>query len=222
MLPDIDNQYHLFYFSIIKDYFLDYGKIFILIVFCVILASCYSWMKYSSMKNFEMILLFLLSIFGSFLMISSYDFFILYLAIELQSLCFYILASLRTQSIFSVEAGIKYFVLGSFSSALLLFGISLIYGFAGMLNFNDLSLLLVPYKMDTAVGDGLIMGVVFITIALLFKLGAVPFHMWLPDVYEGSPTIVTMFFITIPKISLIFVYIKLYHNLLGSLELYWG
>ena len=134
-------------------------------------------MKYSSLKNFEMIMLFLLSIFGSFLMISSYDFFMLYLAIELQSLCFYILAALRTQSIFSVEAGIKYFILGSFSSGLLLFGISFVYGFAGMLNFSELSLLLVPYNLNVVVGDGIIMGVVFITIALLFKLGAVPFHM---------------------------------------------
>lgn len=219
---DIDNTYYLYFFSIVKDYFLDYGKIFILLVFCVILASCYSWMKYSSLKNFEMIMLFLLSIFGSFLMISSYDFFMLYLAIELQSLCFYILAALRTQSIFSVEAGIKYFILGSFSSGLLLFGISFVYGFAGMLNFSELSLLLVPYNLNVVVGDGIIMGVVFITIALLFKLGAVPFHMWLPDVYEGSPSIVTMFFITIPKISLIFVYIKIYHNLLGNLEIYWS
>lgn len=221
-LPDINNVYYLYFFSIVKDYFLDYGKIFILVVFSVILAASYNWMKYSSLKNFEMIMLFLLSIFGSFLMISSYDFFMLYLAIELQSLCFYILAALRTQSIFSVEAGIKYFILGSFSSGLLLFGISFVYGFAGMLNFSELALLLVPYNLNLVVSDGIIMGIVFITIALLFKLGAVPFHMWLPDVYEGSPSIVTMFFITIPKISLIFVYIKLYHNLLGNLEIYWS
>jgi len=148
-------------------------------------------------------------------MISSYDFISMYLTIEMQSLCFYVLACSKRNSEFSTEAGLKYFILGAFSSGILLFGASLIYGFSGITNFEELTKLSYSEHM----GTGVLIGMLFIAVGFLFKLTAAPFHMWAPDVYEGAPTAVTAFFAVAPKIALfaLFSRLFLYTGPFGSL-----
>ncbi|KAE9412693.1 hypothetical protein Angca_008617, partial [Angiostrongylus cantonensis] len=139
----------------------------------------------------EFLLILLLSLFSSLLILHSNDLLSLFFIIELQSLTFYILVASKQASSFSTEAGLKYFVLSCFSSGLILFGISLVYGFTGVLSYNDLILYVSafgevlnnePYIFSFT---GFVVGLLFITVGLLFKFGSVPFHMWLPDVYEG-------------------------------------
>jgi NADH-quinone oxidoreductase subunit N len=135
-------------------------------------------------------------------MISSYDLIVFYLGLELQSLCLYILASFKREDVRSSEAGLKYFVLSALASGLLLYGCSLIYGFTGSTNFETITT-----NLNEA-NKGAVFGIVFIIVGLAFKVSAVPFHMWSPDVYEGSPTSVTSFFALIPKIAAISVFIR--------------
>jgi proton-translocating NADH-quinone oxidoreductase chain N len=138
-------------------------------------------------------------------MISAYDLIAMYSAIELQSLCFYVIAASKRNSEFSTEAGLKYFILGAFSSGILLFGCSMIYGFTGVTNFEELAKIFTGYEITLfgAQSSGIFMGILFIAVGFLFKITAVPFHMWAPDVYEGSPTLVTAFFSIAPKISIL-------------------
>ena len=152
----------------------------------------------SSKTTPESIVLMLLSTSSMLFMISAYDLITIYLTIELQSLCFYVLAASKRTSEFSTEAGLKYFLLGAFSSGILLFGCSMIYGFTGVTNLEQLAKLLTVVDLP----NGVYLGMVFVAVAFLFKLTAVPFHMWAPDVYEGSPTYVTAFFSIAPKIAL--------------------
>ena len=135
-------------------------------------------------------------------MISSYDLIIFYLGLELQSLSLYILASFKRNNEKSTEAGLKYFVLSALASGLLLYGCSLIYGFTGSTNFEIISMNL------SDANTGAVFGIVFIMVGLAFKVSAAPFHMWTPDVYEGSPTSVTSFFALVPKIAAIAVFIR--------------
>jgi NADH-quinone oxidoreductase subunit N len=168
---------------------------------------------------YEMVILMLLAVTGLLLLVSSYDLLALYLAIELQSLSLYVLATLKRTSEYSTEAGLKYFILGAISSGLLLFGSSLIYGLTGSINFADIASSLAA---STSVGLGvpltapvsdstvlLAIGVVFILSGLLFKLSVAPFHQWTPDVYEGSPTNVTAFFAIVPKIAILGVSLRI-------------
>ena len=169
-------------------------------------------MEYNKINTFEYTLLILLSVLGMLLLVSSYDLLSLYLGVELMSLSFYILAAYKRNSEFSGEAGLKYFILGAFSSGLLLFGSSMLYGFTGMTNFEDIAKLLVGLgaMSDTVSYSGIVIGILFVSIALLFKVAAAPFHMWSPDVYEGAPTPITAFFSSVPKIALLALYIRLY------------
>ena len=144
--------------------------------------------------------LILLSCVGMALMVSANDLISLYMGIELQSLALYIMAAFNRDSIRSTEAGLKYFVLGALSSCLLLYGGSLIYGFAGSTNFQAIALVGAE-TLGTAEQTGLIFGLVFLISGLAFKVSAAPFHMWTPDVYEGSPTPVTAFFAAAPKLA---------------------
>jgi len=159
---------------------------------------------------FEFFTLFLLSILALLLLVSSYDLISAYLIIEMQALCFYVLASFRRTSAFSTEAGLKYFVSGSFISCVFLFGCSLIYGGLGTLNFNELNLLLsFPFEENyTNIYYFIIIGVLFVTITLLFKISAAPFHFWAPDVYEGSPLSTTIIFSIIPKFVIFSFFIR--------------
>ena len=134
-------------------------------------------------------------------MISSNDLIVFYIGLELQSLALYVLASFNRDNLLSSESGLKYFVLSALSSGLLLYGCSLIYGFSNSTNFYEIS-------QNFNFEYGVIFGMVFVIVGLAFKISAVPFHMWAPDVYQGSPTSVTMFFATLPKIAALTVFIK--------------
>ena len=159
---------------------------------------------------FEFFIIFLLSLFSLLLLISSSDLISFYLVIEMQSLCFYILASFKRDSAFSTEAGLKYFLSGAFISGVFLFGSSLIYGVLGTLNFNAMNLLLAfPLSSSHPEQETLLwIGICCVTFTLLFKLACAPFHFWAPDVYEGSPLSSTIIFSIVPKISLVFFFIK--------------
>ena len=159
---------------------------------------------------FEFFVLFLMANLALLLLISACDMLTVYLTLELQALTFYILATFKRDSIFSSEAGLKYFMAGAYISGIFLFGCSLIYGTLGTLNFHNLILLLhFPFDDYSITYKPLILiGILFITIALLFKLGIAPFHFWIPDVYEGAPLASTIVFTIIPKIALFSLLIK--------------
>lgn len=174
------------------------------------------YMRKECINGFEIVVLTLLSLLSVLFLISSTDFISIYLAIEFQSLCFYIMAGSKRDSEFSTEAGLKYFLLGAFSSGLLLFGCSYIYGFTGITSFTELGKLFAPGVIDEGSlnGDlslrGIKLGMIFILVGLLFKLTAVPFHMWAPDVYEGAPLFITAFFSITPKVAILAVFIRLF------------
>jgi NADH-quinone oxidoreductase subunit N len=173
------------------------------LLFCLfVLLSSKDYIKNNNIDKIEYPIIILASTLGMILMISSYDLIVFYLGLELQSLCLYILASFRREDVRSSEAGLKYFVLSALASGLLLYGCSLIYGFTGSTNFETITT-----NLNEA-NKGAVFGIVFIIVGLAFKVSAVPFHMWSPDVYEGSPTSVTSFIALIPKIAAISVFIR--------------
>jgi NADH-quinone oxidoreductase subunit N len=147
----------------------------------------------------------LFALVGMMLMVSANDLLSLYMALELSSLALYVLAAFNRDNEKSGEAGLKYFVLGALSSGMMLFGMSLIYGFAGSINFSDLGQLFAGHYL---ISKGVIVGLVLVMVGFCFKLSAVPFHMWSPDVYEGAPTPVTAFFATAPKIAALFLFVR--------------
>jgi len=189
-----------------ESYIIDRLSIFmkvLTLLFCFfVLLSSKDYIKSNNIDKIEYPIIILASTLGMILMISSYDLIIFYLGLELQSLCLYILASFKRDDERSTEAGLKYFVLSALASGLLLYGCSLIYGFTGSTNFEIISV-----NLDEA-NTGAVFGIVFIIVGLAFKVSAVPFHMWTPDVYEGSPTSVTSFFALVPKIAAISVFIR--------------
>jgi len=189
-----------------ESYIIDRLSIFmkvLTLLFCFfVLLSSKDYIKSNNIDKIEYPIIILSSTLGMILMISSYDLIIFYLGLELQSLCLYILASFKRDDERSTEAGLKYFVLSALASGLLLYGCSLIYGFTGSTNFEIIST-----NLDEA-NTGAVFGIVFIIVGLAFKVSAVPFHMWTPDVYEGSPTSVTSFFALVPKIAAISVFIR--------------
>jgi NADH-quinone oxidoreductase subunit N len=139
------------------------------------------------------------------LMASAGDFITLYLSLELQSLALYVLAAFDRDNLRSTEAGLKYFVLGALSSGMMLYGISLVYGFTGTTSFAQVAMVV----QSSGVSIGLVFGLVFLISGLAFKVAAVPFHMWTPDVYEGAPTPVTAFFASAPKMAAVAVTVRL-------------
>ena len=188
------------------SYIIDKLSIFmkvLTLLFCVfVLLLSKDYIKNNSIDKIEYPIIILASTLGMILMISSYDLIIFYLGLELQSLCLYILASFKRDDERSTEAGLKYFVLSALASGLLLYGCSLIYGFTGSTNFEIIS------ENLREANTGAVFGMVFIIVGLAFKVSAVPFHMWTPDVYEGSPTSVTSFFALVPKIAALTVFIR--------------
>lgn len=165
---------------------------------------------------FEINILILISLLGLMLLVSSYNFITLYLAIELQSLSFYILTASKKKSPLAVEAALKYFILGSIASSFILFGSSLIYGVLGSLNFGNIFLILsnVYYIENIDLILGVLNGFLFILIGLFFKMGAAPFHFWLPDVYEGAPNNISAFFAIVPKIAFVGILIRFMFDIL--------
>ena len=191
--------------SFVVDKFSLYSKTLILISTFFVLLISKRYIVDIKNNKFEYPIIVLLSLLGMFVMVSSNDLILFYLGLELQSLALYILASIDRDNIKSSEAGIKYFVLGALSSGLLLYGCSLMYGFTGSTNFEEIA----SNSGDFNVGT--IFGMVFILVGLAFKVSVVPFHMWTPDVYQGSPTSVTSFFSVVPKVAGIAIFIKFMH-----------
>ena len=188
--------------SFVSDNFSLFAKLLILISSFFILIISKKYIVDIKNNKFEYPIIVLLSILGMFFMVSSNDLILFYLGLELQSLSLYILASIDRDNLKSSEAGIKFFVLSALSSGLLLYGCSLLYGFTGSTNFEVIA----SNTADTTIG--IIFAMVFILVGLAFKVSAVPFHMWTPDVYEGSPTSVTSFFSVVPKVAGIVIFIR--------------
>ncbi len=180
----------------------NFMKILTLISAIFVMLTSSKYLKLIKIFKIEYPVLILSSILGMIVMISSNDLIVFYMGLELQSLALYVLASFNRDNLLSTESGLKYFVLSALSSGLLLYGCSLIYGFSGSTNFDEISLSI------SNVQYGLTFGIVFILVGLAFKISAVPFHMWAPDVYEGSPTSVTIFFAILPKIAALTVFIR--------------
>ena len=187
--------YKIFSNSFIKDPLGNFLKILIVIGSFFVLIFSQVFLKEKKIQKFEYPIIILISILGMFFMVSSNDLILFYLGLELQSLSLYILAAIDRENIKSTESGIKYFVLSALSSGLLLYGCSLLYGFTGSTNFDVISSEL------NSQNTGAIFAMVFILVGLAFKISAVPFHMWTPDVYEGSLTSVTSFFAIVPKVA---------------------
>jgi NADH-quinone oxidoreductase subunit N len=177
-------------------------KIITLLGAFLVLTISTNYLKTFKLFKIEYPVLILSSVLGMMVMISSNDLIVFYMGLELQSLALYVLATFNRDQLQSSEAGLKYFVLSALSSGLLLYGCSLIYGFSGSTNFDMISSQL---NSDEYV---LTFGIVFILVGLAFKISAVPFHMWAPDVYQGSPTSVTLFFTMVPKIAALTVFIR--------------
>ncbi len=196
------NEVKLFNNSIIIDYLSSFMKIVTLISAFLVLTISSNYLKTFKIFKIEYPILILSSVLGMMIMISSNDLIVFYMGLELQSLALYVLATFNRDQLKSSEAGLKYFVLSALSSGLLLYGCSLIYGFTGSTNFN-----VIAVQLDTN-EYALTFGIVFILVGLAFKISAVPFHMWAPDVYEGSPTSVTLFFTIVPKIAALTVFIR--------------
>ena len=192
----------LFNNSVVIDYMSSLMKIITLLGAFLVLVISPTYLKTFMIYKIEYPVLILSSVLGMMVMISSNDLIVFYMGLELQSLALYVLATFNRDQIKSSEAGLKYFVLSALSSGLLLYGCSLIYGFSGSTNFNVISNQL---NTDEYV---LTFGIVFILVGLAFKISAVPFHMWAPDVYEGSPTSVTLFFTMVPKIAALTVFVR--------------
>ena len=203
----------LFNGSVIIDYLSSFMKIITLLAAFLVLVISSNYLKTFKIFKIEYPILILSSVLGMMIMISSNDLIVFYMGLELQSLALYVLATFNRDQLKSSEAGLKYFVLSALSSGLLLYGCSLIYGFTGSTNFN---LIAIQLNSDEY---ALTFGIVFILVGLAFKISAVPFHMWAPDVYEGSPTSVTLFFTMVPKIAALTVFIRfLYVPFLNLIE----
>ena len=202
ILNNPNNEVKIFLDSFIRDSFSNYFKILILISSLFVLNSSKNFITENNLDKFEYPIIILLSILGMFFMVSSNDLILFYLGLELQSLSLYILASIDRDNLRSSESGIKYFVLSTLSSGLLLYGCSLLYGFTGSTNFDLIA------NQLTKENVGAVFAMVFILVGLAFKVSAVPFHMWTPDVYEGAPTSITNYFAVVPKVAGLALLIK--------------
>ncbi|EPX79943.1 NADH-quinone oxidoreductase subunit NuoN [Litoreibacter arenae] len=203
--------------AFIDDGFSRFAKVMILLSAAAILVLSQDFMSRHGLFRFEYPILVALAVVGMMMMVSAGDLMALYMGLELQSLSLYVVAALRRDSVRSTEAGLKYFVLGALSSGMLLYGASLVYGYAGTtlfagifttVNAGDISL-------------GLLFGLVFIVAGLAFKVSAVPFHMWTPDVYEGSPTPITAFFATAPKVAAMGLFARVAFDAFGGAVADW-
>ena len=199
---NINNTEKIFLDSFVRDAFSNFFIILILISSFFVLNSSKNFIIDRKLDKFEYPIIILISILGMFFMVSSNDLILFYLGLELQSLSLYILAAIDRDNLRSSESGIKYFVLSALSSGLLLYGCSLLYGFTGSTNFD-----VIAGQLDKQ-NTGAIFAMVFILVGLAFKVSAVPFHMWTPDVYEGSPTSITSYFAAVPKVAGLAVLIK--------------
>lgn len=191
--------------TFVSDGFSDFMKVLVLLASAIALVMSLGFLRDEDMSRFEFPVLMVFATLGMMIMISANDLLTLYVGLELQSLSLYVLAAFRRDSLRASEAGLKYFVLGALSSGMLLYGASLVYGFAGSTNYQLLAANFVGGKAEI----GAVVGLVFVIAGLAFKISAVPFHMWTPDVYEGAPTPVTAFFALAPKVAAFGLLIRL-------------
>ena len=200
-----------FHGMFIDDGFSRFAKVVTLVAAAGVLAMSADYMQRRNMLRFEFPIIVALAVLGMMFMVSAGDLLTLYMGLELQSLALYVVAAMRRDSVRSSEAGLKYFVLGSLSSGLLLYGASLVYGFAGTTGFEGI----ISTIQGGHLSLGVLFGLVFMLVGLSFKVSAVPFHMWTPDVYEGSPTPVTAFFATAPKVAAMALIARLVFDAFG-------
>ena len=201
----------------VDDAFARFAKVVILLSAAGVLVMAQDYMARRDLARFEYPILVVLSVIGMMVMVSSGDLMTLYMGLELQSLALYVMAAFRRDSAKSTEAGLKYFVLGALSSGLLLYGASLVYGFAGTTDYAGI--------LSTLGGEvplGLLFGLVFVLAGLAFKVSAAPFHMWTPDVYEGAPTPVTAFLATAPKVAAMALIARVVHGAFGGIVADWS
>ncbi|NDI03315.1 MAG: NADH-quinone oxidoreductase subunit NuoN [Rhodobacteraceae bacterium] len=200
----------------IDDGFARFAKVVILLSAAAVLVMSVDYMRRRNLMKFEYPILIVLSVVGMMMMVSSGNLMSLYMGLELQSLSLYVVASFRRDSVKSTEAGMKYFVLGALSSGLLLYGASLVYGYTGSTDFAT-----IIQAAGHGGSIGLMIGLVLVIAGLAFKVSAVPFHMWTPDVYEGSPTPVTAFFATAPKVAAMALFARVMHDAFGNAKADW-
>jgi len=194
-----------FYGMFVTDAFALFMKALVLIGAAVTILMAMRYNEEQGIARFEFPVLILLATTGMMVMVSANDLITLYVGLELQNLALYVVASFNRDSVRSSEAGLKYFVLGALSSGMLLYGASLVYGFAGTTAFDDLTTLMTG---AATVETGILIGLVFVVVGLAFKVSAVPFHMWTPDVYEGAPTPISAFFAVAPKLAALALFIR--------------
>ncbi len=217
VLDDLGGTRRAFGDIFIVDAFAQFMKVLVLIGSSFAVVMSLGYIEREKIARFEYPILILFATLGMMMMISANDLISLYLGLELQSLSLYVIAAFRRDSTRSTEAGLKYFVLGALSSGMLLYGASMVYGFAGTTGFDRLAAVL-----DAgAVPVGLIVGLVFVIAGLAFKVAAVPFHMWTPDVYEGAPTPVTAFFAVAPKVAAMALFVRVMIDPFGALIVQW-
>ena len=213
-LSSLDKIY-LFNESYLIDNLSNYMKIILVGSGIFVMLTGSKYIQVINLNKIEYPILILSSILGMMIMISSNDLIVFYMGLELQSLALYVLASFNRDNLLSTESGLKYFVLSALSSGLLLYGCSLTYGFSESTNFDQILI------NSTEFNYGTTFGIVFILVGLAFKISAVPFHMWAPDVYQGSPTSVTLFFAILPKIAALSVFIKFLYTPFANMNDQW-
>ena len=213
-LSSLDTIY-LFNESYLIDNLSNYMKIILVGSGIFVMLTGSKYIQVINLNKIEYPILILSSILGMMIMISSNDLIVFYMGLELQSLALYVLASFNRDNLLSTESGLKYFVLSALSSGLLLYGCSLTYGFSESTNFYQI------LTNSTEFNYGTTFGIVFILVGLAFKISAVPFHMWAPDVYQGSPTSVTLFFAILPKIAALSVFIKFLYTPFANMNDQW-
>lgn len=207
-----------FFGSYIDDSFARFAKVAILLAGAAVLVMGEDWLARNQLMKFEYPILVALATVGMMMMVSAGDLITLYMGLELQSLALYVLAAFRRDSLKATEAGLKYFMLGALASGLLLYGASLVYGYSGTTELAGIASTIHEGHMSV----GLLMGLAFMLAGLAFKVSAVPFHMWTPDVYEGAPTPVTAFFATAPKLAAMALLARLVHDGFGAAPGDWG
>jgi NADH-quinone oxidoreductase subunit N len=199
--------------SFVDDGFARFAKVLILFGAAATLALSEQYLTRNGLLKFEYPVLIVLATVGMMVMVSANDLIVLYMGLELQSLSLYVIAAFRRDSVRSTEAGLKYFMLGALSSGLLLYGASLVYGYTGTTLFAGIASIV---DQPGAISLGLLIGLVFLSAGLAFKVSAVPFHMWTPDVYEGAPTPVTAFFSTAPKVAAAALFARVLFDAFGG------
>ncbi len=203
----------------VTDTFAVFAKALVLVSAAVVIIMSLDYLDLHGMAKFEFPILILFAVLGMMMMISANDLISLYLGIELQSLALYVITAFQRDSMRSAEAGLKYFVLGAVASGLLLYGASLVYGFTGTTDFAQLAAIFKASQGPPALG--VVFGIVFMLAGLAFKISAVPFHMWAPDVYEGAPTPVTALLAVAPKIAAMALFLRVMVGPFGDLGDQW-